>query len=372
MTGVSDSMPGYRAGVIGLNLGREHARAYRQCPRTDLVAVCDNDRSRLEAVGDEFGVPARYTDYVQMLEQESLDLVSVCTPQALHAEMVIAAARHAPKGIVCEKAMANSMGEAEAMLAACDQAGVRLAIGHQGRHVPAFVRARELVADGAIGRPLVACVNVPEGGTLNQGSHLIDRVLYVLDDPEPLWVIGQVQRQTDRYERSEVCEDLAMGIACLAGGTRLVYDSDIGPHGQLGYRTFIFAGDQGSIVLETPLGSSGLRYGLRLLSGTHQDLELAPGDFPEVDVMLAQVEEMVAWLDGAAEHRQDAHHAVKVQAIMLGIFESARTHTLERLPLRTKRSPLELMVEEGALPVRHPGRYDIRRSAVYPQDEIAR
>lgn len=366
------SVAKYRAGVIGVKLGREHARAYHQCQGTDLVAVCDVIRSRLDEVGDEFSVPGRYTDYLEMLDKESLDVVSVCTRQALHAEMVITAAKHGPKGIICEKAMANSMGEAEAMLAACDLAGVKLAIGHQGRQLPPFERARELVAEGAIGKPLVASVNVQEGGMLNQGSHLIDRALYVLGDPEPQWVIGQVQRETDRYERGDVCEDLAMGTACLAGGTRLVYDSDIGPHGELSSRTFIFIGEQGAITLETAKSGSGLRYGLRLLSGTHPALDLEPDDFPEVDATVAQTDEMGAWLEGAPGHRQDAHHTIKSHAIMLGIYESARTHTLVRLPLRTKGSPLELMVEEGALPVRYPGRYDIRHPTVYPTDDVSR
>ena len=85
--------------------------------------------------------------------------------------------------------------------------------------------------------------------------------------------------------------------------------------------------------------------------------------------MRAQAEELVQWLDGAIDgHRQDAHHTIKVQAIMMGLYESARSHTLVEMPVQTKVAPLQAAIDEGSLPVRYPGAYDTRRRFVYPTD----
>ena len=362
-------MPSYRVGVIGLNIGREHLRAYQACQDAALVAIADVDAQALATYGDEYGVPGRYADYVQMLEQESLDIVSVTTSQALHPEMVVKAAGYGPKAILCEKPMAGDLGGAQAMLAACDAAGVKLAIGHQRRQLPVFERARELVAAGAIGQPLVCSVGVGEGGLLNQGSHLVDLVRYVLGDPEPTWVIGQVQRETDRYERGVPVEDLCMGIACFEGGARLVFDSDIEEHPALGNWGFTFTGDRGTLRITRVRDTYGTTFRLRLISSTHQNLDLGPGDFSLVDPFIAEVDELVAWIEGRREHRANAHIILSSHMLMVGFCESARTHRLVPMPLRTKRSPLLQMIEDGQLPVRYPGRHDIRRLAYLPPRE---
>ena len=370
-------MATYRAGIIGLNVGQSHARGFDLADGIEVAAVCDIDENRLEEVGDQFDVPGRYTDAETMLQEAALDVVSVATPAALHPAMTLLAARYPVKAIISEKPLANSMGEAESMLAACNRAGIKLLCGYQGRHFSVFETARNLIADGAIGAPIVVKVGVEEGGLANQGSHLIDRALYMLGDPEPVWALGQVQRETDRYERGYVCEDLCFGIAAVDGGARIVYDNDIGPHGDLGNRSFVIAGDDGTIILEPDIGRWGSMtplhartYGLRLISGNRDDYVMPPEEEP-MDHMVAQANELVAWLDGRVDgHRQDGNHAIKSQAIMMAIYESARTHTVVELPMQTKLAPLEEAINEGSLVVRYPGAYDIRRPLVYPRDNV--
>ncbi len=360
----------YRAGVIGLNLGRSHVQGFDAAEGVEVAAVCDIDEQRLADVADQFDVPGRYTDAQTMLEAERLDIVSVTTPAALHPRMTILAARYPLQAIISEKPLANSMGEAEAMLATCDAAGIKLLCGYQGRHIQVFQRARALIADGAIGAPLLVKVGVLEGGLLNQGSHLIDRALYLLGDPEPLWTLGQTQRETDRYERGYVCEDLCFGIAAVEGGARIVYDNDIGPHDGLGNRAFVVSGDDGMLTLEPRDPAVSMSYELRLVSGNRDDLVVPPAA-ATIDFMGAQARELVAWLNGDVDgHRQDAHHAIKSQAILMGIWESSRTHTLVSMPMQTKTAPLEAAIADGSLQVRYPGAYDIRRPLVYARDRL--
>ena len=366
-------MARYRAGIIGLNLGRSHARGYDAADGIEIVAMCDIDAERLAGVADEFDVPGRYTSAEDMLRTEALDIVSVATPAALHARMTLLAARFPVQAIIAEKPLANSMGEAESMLTACDAAGIKLLCGYQGRHFPVFQQARDLIADGAIGTPLVVKVGAVEGGLSNQGSHLIDRALYVLGDPEPRWVLGQVQRETDRYERGYVCEELCFGIAAVEGGGRLVFYGDIESRDDLWsfpskVQPFVIAGDDGSIIIEPEPPNVGDPERLRLVSGNRADCVIPPESKP-VDYMRAQAEELVQWLDGAIDgHRQDAHHTIKAQAIMMGLYESARSHTLVEMPVQTKVAPLQAAIDEGSLPVRYPGAYDTRRRFVYPTD----
>ncbi len=357
-----------RAAIVGLRRGEQLAKAIQACDGAEVRALCDLDPFRLGDTAERLGVENRYTQYDEMLEREEVDLVVVATTAQQHANMVISAVAHRPAGVLCEKPFAVNMGEAEAMLATCDTSAVKLAIGFQGRHYPAFVRARDLVLEGAIGRPLTVSVSIAEGGLLNSGSHLLDRALYMLGDPEPQSVLGQLQRETDRYERGTICEDLCMGIAFVGDGTRIAIDCDIGDVGPLPDRSFVITGDQGIISIEPRPGQGFAAHSLSLISSTGKSLELEPGDLAEVDAEYQQMAEMMAWIKDESRNRQDAHLSIRSHAIMMGIYESARTHTLVHMPLRTKESPLSTMVAEGHLPVRYPGSYDIRhRTGVHPE-----
>ena len=182
----------------------------------------DVNAESAKRLSDEFSVPAVYTDYNQMLEKEALDIVSITTWQGVRAEITVAAAKAGVKGIIGEKPMAASLGEADTMIAVCEEYGAKLVIGHNGRFSPANTEIRRLVQDGAIGQPtLLHQRSKPNAGLLNIGTHAIDRMRYHLSDPETLWVIGQVSRTTNRWERRTLCEDLCMGLICFEGGARV-------------------------------------------------------------------------------------------------------------------------------------------------------
>ena len=223
-----------RAVVVGGHIGRTHAHGYMESNRTDLVAVCDMDPATLEEFADEFDVERRYTDYETMLREEQPDLLSIGTPQQHHAWMtILAATRYAPRAIVCEKPMASSTGQGYAMLAACERNGVKLAIGHQGRWMPRHEQVRQLIADGAIGNVLTAFAGPPkpDAGLMNIATHQLSYWQFMLGDPTPLWVLANVQRQTDRFERSWPAEDLAGLLVEFEGGVRLSMESDTPPEG---------------------------------------------------------------------------------------------------------------------------------------------
>ena len=360
----------YRAGVVGLHIGLRHVEGYTGSAATELVAIADLDAALLDETGREFDVPARYTSLEEMLERESLDIVSICTPVQLHAPMVIAAAETGAKGVICEKPITPDMGSASAMATACDENNVKLVIGHMRRQLAQFQRARELIAEGAIGRPTVCTVGVHQGGLLNQASHVVDLVRFMLGEPAVEWVVGQVQRETDRYERGLPIEDLCMGVITFEGGTRLVLDVDLGANPTLGDWGFVLTGDAGTLRITTRRVPGREAFDLRLVSLSHEDLEVASEDLPDVDPWIAQIDRLAEWIDGGPEHSQSFARTLPSHEALIAIHESARTRTCVTLPVPTRGYPLAAMIEDGQLPIRHPGAYDIRRPDAYPPAEI--
>jgi len=140
-----------RVGVIGAGIwGAAHLRAYSQHASAELVAVCDLDEARAREAGDRFGVPGVFTSAEQMLAEAELDAVSVATPDAAHADLVIACAK-AGKHILCEKPLATTEAECEAMIAAARDAGVHLMVDWHNRWNPPFAEAARAIQAGELG-----------------------------------------------------------------------------------------------------------------------------------------------------------------------------------------------------------------------------
>ena len=131
-----------RIGVIGTGFaGSTHARAAVGLPDVAVVAITAATTAEAEPIATELG--ARIApDAAALCASDDVDLVVVASPTYLHAEHVIAAAQSG-KHVFCEKPIARSLADARAMVQACDDAGVRLAIGHVVRFFPEYRRAKE-------------------------------------------------------------------------------------------------------------------------------------------------------------------------------------------------------------------------------------
>ncbi|WP_184928981.1 Gfo/Idh/MocA family protein [Saccharothrix ecbatanensis] len=142
-------------------MGAAHSQAWRVAPRffdlpvrPVMAVVCGRDRGRAEAAADRLGWASAESDWKAVLDREDVQVVDICTPGDTHAEIAIAALE-AGKHVLCEKPLANSVAEAEAMVSVADRAaerGVRAMVGFSYRRVPAISFARELVAQGRLGR----------------------------------------------------------------------------------------------------------------------------------------------------------------------------------------------------------------------------
>ncbi|CAM3928926.1 Gfo/Idh/MocA family oxidoreductase [Alkalicoccus chagannorensis] len=139
-------------GVVGCgSIARHrHLQEYAAHPEVTITAVCDIVQERAEDLGSVYQAMT-YTDFREMFEKEELDAVSVCTPNYLHAPISIAALE-AGLHVLCEKPMATSSEEAEAMIEAAKNNRRWLMIAHNQRFVPSHVKARELIDSGSVGK----------------------------------------------------------------------------------------------------------------------------------------------------------------------------------------------------------------------------
>ncbi|WP_347548567.1 Gfo/Idh/MocA family oxidoreductase [Pseudalkalibacillus hwajinpoensis] len=128
---------------------RRHLPEYRSQDYVEIVAVCDVVKERAEEMASEYGGVA-YTDYRILVEDKEIDAVSVCLPNSLHAPVSIAAL-NAGKHVLCEKPMATSREEAEAMIQAAEVNSKKLMIAHNQRFVDSHVKAKELIESGEVG-----------------------------------------------------------------------------------------------------------------------------------------------------------------------------------------------------------------------------
>ena len=164
MTTTPDAPDGRRdlsVGMVGYAfMGAAHSHAWRTAPRffdlplrPRMAAVAGRDAAGVRAAAERLGWESTETSWQALVERDDIDLVDVCTPGHTHAEIVIAALE-AGKHVLCEKPLANSVEEAEAMTRAAERAaadGVRAMVGFTYRRVPAISLARQLVAEGRLG-----------------------------------------------------------------------------------------------------------------------------------------------------------------------------------------------------------------------------
>ncbi len=135
------------AGIVG---GAWHAHVYHHMPRAELVAICDLDEARAREVADRYGVAHVYTDYRDLLARDDIAAVSIATPDFAHRAIAIAAAQ-AGKHILVEKPLATTVADADAIIEAVEEAGVKLMVDFHNRVNPAFVSARQAVQAGELG-----------------------------------------------------------------------------------------------------------------------------------------------------------------------------------------------------------------------------
>lgn len=238
-----------QVGIIGLGgISRTHIETYQTFKdRCGIVALADSYSEKAEQKKSEYQLGARvYSDYREMIADPAIDLVSVCTPPYTHSEISVACLR-AGKHVICEKPMASSLKECDAMLEAADRSGKRLAIIAQNRFRGPIYKLKTILDSQIAGRVLHAQVDsfwwrghcyydlwwrgtwAKEGGgcTLNHAVHHIDMFQWMMGMPAE---VRAVMTNT-AHDNAEV-EDLSIAVLTYPSGALAQITSSVVHHGE--------------------------------------------------------------------------------------------------------------------------------------------
>lgn len=210
---------------IGTHADVRMAPAIAAAGETELAAVWSRDMGRARAFAQKHGDCRSYDSYSGLLDAPDIDVVYVATPNSLHAEQVIQAAR-AGKHVLCEKPMALSIADASAMIEACDKAGVKLGLALQNRQHPAHQEVRRLLSSGEAGEVVLARAqyshNFPlelpwsdwrndpamagGGSLMGMGVHALDLLRFVMgQEADEIMAFSDADPDTGRADRTVTC-----------------------------------------------------------------------------------------------------------------------------------------------------------------------
>jgi len=337
-------------GILGMHdadaIGSEkirasHAGGYGATDEIELVAVADIDADNLETFGEAWEIPSdrRYLGHEAMLAAENLDVVSVCTPSLLHHEHVIDAARSAaaPDVIWCEKPIASSVSDAEAMIEACEQTETELLVNHSFRFTDKLQQLRRLVRqEGLLGE--VHSVSTQfRMELLRNSTHLLDTLVYLLD-ARAEQVSGYISGENEAVDSLDADRDVddaaGGGFVRMDDGTFATVDCTIPREDSS--MTLQFIGSEGKLYMNNDDGE--WRY-WRLTDGEHVE-EPLPGiegawtwdeDYRGAFANAAQHVE--ALLAGEGENASTGREALRSLEIIVGFYVSHYTGGQVNIPL---------------------------------------
>ena len=216
----------------------------------EMVAFCDMIEERAQKAAKEYGAAnaAVYTDYRKLLEDKTIDVVHVCTPNRSHAEISIAALE-AGKHVMCEKPMAKTAADAHLMIEAARKSGKKLTIGYQHRHKPASTYLKQVIGRGDLGEIYYAkALAIRRRGTPNLGvflneyeqgggplidigTHSLDLTLFLMDNYKPHMVVGTKYKKITNPDsgnpwgpwdvHEHTLEDAAFGFIVMENGATI-------------------------------------------------------------------------------------------------------------------------------------------------------
>jgi predicted dehydrogenase len=190
----SSDIPKVQYCVIGLGRIADHfMRGVKDSSTSTITGLVSGHREKAERIAAQYGVPSSsiysYEEMDRIRENKAIDAVYVALPNSMHAEYTIRSAK-AGKHVLCEKPMSTSVNDAKAMIAACDQAKVKLMIAYRLHYEPTTRRAIQLVRGGALGKvqSIVSANGFPESAgewrldkALSGGGPLLDVGIYCLN-----------------------------------------------------------------------------------------------------------------------------------------------------------------------------------------------
>ena len=264
---MSDQAPIKLACVGAGYFAQFHVEAWTRIPEVQLIAICDQDKDKAQAMAEEFGVPKVYSSMEALLKNEALDLVDIITPPATHWELCNLAANHG-KAIICQKPLAPTYQEAKELVQSVSEK-VPLMVHENYRFQPWHQKTKSLIDSGAIGQvhALYFQTRLGDGWqhdaylqrqpyfrTMERlliyetGVHFIDTFRFLMGEAD------NVYADLRKLNQDIAGEDSGLMIIHFKNGGRAIWDANrynesLSDNPRYTFGEMLLEGDQGSIRL---------------------------------------------------------------------------------------------------------------------------
>jgi len=340
----------FKIALVGCGrISANHFDAIAKVDGLELSAVADSEADRARATGEAQGVPW-YDNYAEMLKKSDCDVVSICTPSGLHSMQGVAAAK-AGKHVITEKPMSITLEQADALVHACDSAGVRLFVVKQNRLNPSVQLLKRAVDKGRFGRIYLANTTVrwhrpqdyydaaPWRGTwefdggafMNQASHYVDLIQWLVGPVES--VVAKTATQARRIE----AEDSGVAVLKFRSGALGVIEVNVLTYPRNWEGSISILGEKGSAKVGGTAVNRVEHWQFAEYDDDDKLVETAATNPPSVYGFGHEgyYRNVVAALRGEAQAETDGRAGRKSLELILGIYESAKTGRDVPLPLRS-------------------------------------
>jgi D-apiose dehydrogenase len=334
-----------RAALIGCGFfARNHMNAWRDIDGVEIVAVCDKDEAKARDFASAFGaIP--YTDAATMLRDSKPALVDIATTVQSHRDLVMLAAQHA-SAVICQKPFAETLGDGQAMVAACASRNVTLFVHENFRWQKPYRRLRELLDAGTIGKPAFLRLSFRHGYDIyaNQpylakvadlaltdiGLHMFDMARFLCGDV--VRVSCETQRLNPRVEGQDAFQALLRFKTGAVGSVECSFFSHRSPD-PFPQTLALIEGDTGSLEL-------GADYRLRIQTAGSAVLENCEPEVPGwgekpwhliQESVLAFQQHVVDTISGTASAQPSGAHNLETLRLTLAAITASQTGTVQNI-----------------------------------------
>ncbi|PLT30432.1 Gfo/Idh/MocA family protein [Peribacillus deserti] len=348
-----------KAAIIGCGgiANGKHMPSLAKLENVELAAFCDIEEERAVKAKADFGKEESkvYKDYIELLNDPSIDVIHVCTPNDSHAKITIAALE-AGKHVMCEKPMAKTSDEARQMLHAAERSGKKLSIGYQNRYRQDSQFLHKYCDEGGLGEIYFAKAHairrraVPTWGVfldeekqgggplIDIGTHALDLTLWMMNNYKPKAVLGSTFHKLGKKKDSANAwgswnpdefkvEDSAFGYITMQNGASIVLESSWALNSlNVGEAKCTLSGTEGGADMDNGLRINGEEYG-KLYA---KEVQMSAGGAAFYDSKQESEAEMEArlWIDCIINDTEPVvkpEEALVVTQILEAIYESAKT-----------------------------------------------
>ncbi|MHD0396454.1 Gfo/Idh/MocA family protein [Staphylococcus simulans] len=348
-----------KIGIIGCGgiANGKHLPSLSQIENVEIVAFCDIDIEKAESAAQAYGVENAkvYQDYKELLQDESIDAVHVCTPNNTHKEITVDALE-AKKHVMCEKPMAKTTEDAQAMIDAAEKNNRKLTIGYQNRFRADSQYLHKVTKRGDLGEIYLGKAQairrraVPTWGVfldeeqqgggplIDIGTHALDLTLWMMNNYEPESVMGTTFHKLGKKENAAnawgpwdpekfTVEDSAFGFIKMKNGATIILESS--------WALNSLDVDEAKCTLSGTEAGADMKDGLRIngedmgeLYTKHIELDNPGVDFYEGDTVDEALEEARSFVNSIMHDTEvvvKPQEALVVTQILEAIYESAKT-----------------------------------------------